>query len=96
MGPVVLEAAAEAVLGCLLELLGLRRMEPDRPGRVVIGGVEVALGPLPLTGLVLSAILSRAPPRSAEGDGECVNFSSLEADSMLVCRSSKLTEGRKS
>lgn len=30
------------------------------------------------------------------GEGNCVSVNSVDADSMLVCRSSKLTEGRKS
>lgn len=30
------------------------------------------------------------------GEGNCVSLKSLEADSRLLCRSSKLTEGRKS
>ena len=97
-GPAVCDAV-EAVLGCLLEVLGLRRIEPDLPGRVDVGGLEE---PLLLVGLGLSVILSLGIPedprmaRSGVGDGECVNFSSLEADSMLVWRSSKLTDGRKS
>jgi len=33
---------------------------------------------------------------SPVGEGNCVNLNSVEADSMLVWRSSKLTEGRKS
>jgi hypothetical protein len=100
-------------LGCLLEVLGLRRIEPERPGRLTIGGLEPPEKPAACAGLDRSVILSsfvagaRAPApaptptptavRSSVGDGDSVvNFSSLEADSILVWRSSKLTEGRKS
>jgi hypothetical protein len=30
------------------------------------------------------------------GDGNCVSLKSVEADSKLLCKSSKLTEGKKS
>jgi hypothetical protein len=38
---------------------------------------------------------SRMPP-SPVGDGNWVSLKSVEADSILLCRSSKLTEGKKS
>jgi hypothetical protein len=89
--------------GCLLELLGRRKSEPDRPGRVLGWAVvrvvppfedEVAWG---LGDMLLSSLLfvSRMPP-SPVGDGNWVSLKSVEADSILLCRSSKLTEGKKS
>lgn len=93
----------EVKLGCLLpELLGLRRMDPVR---------ERATGGC-CTGawlLVAFRVMSRRstmlcdasvlPPRIVPwpvGDGNWVSLKSVEADSRLLCRSSKLTEGRNS
>lgn len=103
------EDAMDDVLGCLLEVLGLRRMEPERVVRVVAvaaDGTEVfeALEALVavcpegvFSDLFLVAMLcgSRMLP-SPFGEGNCVSLKSVEADSMLACRSSKLTEGKKS
>lgn len=85
--------------GCLFELLGLRRSEPDRPGRGPDwfdgrAGDGAAWG--------LEDILVSSKPRASRmlpspvGEGNWVSLNSVEADSMLLWRSSKLTEGRKS
>ncbi len=103
------DEAMDEVLGCLLEVLGLRRMEPERVVRVVavaVDGTEaleavdtlVAEWPeRPFSDLFLVAMLwgSRMLP-SPFGEGNCVSLKSVEADSMLAWRSSKLTEGKKS
>lgn len=49
MGAVV-DVLADETLGCLLDVLGLRRIEPERPGRVVVVGA--ATRGLPPTGCV--------------------------------------------
>jgi hypothetical protein len=38
VGPALVTEPVEAVLECLLDVLGLRRMEPERPGRLAAGG----------------------------------------------------------
>lgn len=85
------------VLGCLLDVLDLRTMEPDRPFRFVAGGMAL----LRIAGGFSGPFLadedceSRMLP-SPLGEGNWVSLKSDDADSILACRSSKLTEGRKS
>jgi hypothetical protein len=92
--------AAEALLGCLLDELGLRMIEPDRPGRV--GGAIFRAPVAACAGLGCSTMVTVEMLRSPRmvpwpvGDGNCVSLNSVEADSRLLWRSSKLTEGRKS
>lgn len=92
----------EDTLVCLLEVLGRRRMDPERPGRLEGGGMLPRVDPAfcAMAGLSgnffsISPLASRMLP-SPPGDGNCVSLNSVEADSILVCRSSKLTDGRKS
>ena len=97
-----LMGAAEVRLGCLLELLGRRRMEPVRE-RVTGSGCTgtwllVAFRVISERSTMLcaaSALLPRMVPWPV-GDGNWVSLKSVEADSKLLCRSSKLTEGRNS
>lgn len=97
----------EDVLGWRLDVLGLRIMEPERPGRVVAVGMEprwlAAAGcagggilSASVAGLKAGLPLGSRMLPSPVGEGNWVNLKSVEADSMLACRSSKLTEGRKS
>ena len=94
--------AVEAVLTCLLDVLGLRRIEPVRE-RVTAGccteaWLLVAFRVISERSTMLCA--ARAlPPRIVPwpvGEGNWVSLKSVEADSRLLCRSSKLTEGRNS
>lgn len=98
------EDTIEDTLVCLLEVLGRRNIDPERPGRFGGGGgcMLARAGPvfcamIGLAGSFLSInpFASRILP-SPVGEGNCVSLKSVEADSILVCRSSKLTEGRKS
>jgi len=100
----------------LLEVLGLRNIDPDLPGRVaVVVAVVVAMEaaedcgmttrvvfPLRVTldfsGMLTESSIwlgSRMLPCPV-GDGNWANLKSVEADSRLLWRSSKLTEGKKS
>lgn len=101
------DEAIDEVLGWRLEVLGLASIEPERPIRVADGaeGMEprvpaavVCVEPV-LSGdvlvLCLAGLMSRMLP-SPVGEGNCVNLKSVDADSILACKSSKLTEGRKS
>jgi hypothetical protein len=97
------------VLGCLLDILVLLKMEPERVVRVVpvvADGMEaleafeglVAIYPeggFSCLFLVAMVCGSRMLP-SPFGDGNWASLKSEEADSMLAWRSSKLTEGKKS
>jgi hypothetical protein len=91
-------------LGCLLlELLGRRRMEPVRErvtGRGCTGTwLLVAFRVMSVRSTMLCAARPLPPPRMVPwpvGDGNWVSLKSVEADSKLLCRSSKLTEGRNS
>ena len=89
---------------CLPVTLGLRRIDPvlDRVGG---GGGWMATRVLPPLWVTLdccSTILLSTIPFASNilpwpvGDGNCVNLNSVDADSKLLWRSSKLTEGRKS
>ena len=97
-----MKGAADVRLGCLLELLGRRRMEPVRE-RVTGSGCTgtwllVAFRVISDRSTMLcaaSALLPRMVPWPV-GDGNWVSLKSVEADSKLLCRSSKLTEGRNS
>jgi hypothetical protein len=86
-----------AGLVCRVEMLCRRGTEPARPARVPTAPLGVA-PPLPsLAGMSAPSIslwcatILPCPP----GAGNSVSFKSSE-DSRLLCRSSKLTEGRKS
>lgn len=95
------EDTVEDVLACLLEVLGRRKIDPERPIRFG-GGIFPRLGPLlfAIAGLSGSFFSIRSLDSSMlpspVGEGNCVSLNSVEADSILVCKSSKLTEGRKS
>lgn len=97
------EEATDERLGCLLDVLGRRRREPDRDGRLAVGMAgRVVLpfwepAPWAFSGILLSfkPWLSRMLP-SPVGQGNCVSLNSVDADSRLLWRSSKLTEGKKS
>lgn len=98
-----LKGTADVRLGCLLEVLGRRRMEPVRE-RVTGSGCCTATWLLVAFRVIsdrstmlcaASALLPRMVPWPV-GDGNWVSLKSVEADSKLLCRSSKLTEGRKS
>lgn len=100
--------AVEEMLVCLFDTLGLLNIGPtrdraacacesccwpcwigaraDAPARYVLGRSTILLFPKPCASKMLP---------SPVGDGNCVNSRSLEADSMLVWKSSKLTSGRK-
>lgn len=93
----------EELLGCRLDVLGLRKIEPDLPGRFATGGMPERAPPPPFcVAPGRSAAFLSTMPRASRmlpspvGEGNCVSLNSVEADSMLLCRSSKLTEGRKS
>lgn len=95
--------ADDDILGCRLDVLGLRKMEPDLAGRLEEGGIAtrvvVPFLVMPEGWTILSAVLLFWPPSMLPfpvGEGNWVNLNSVEADSRLLCRSSKLTEGRKS
>lgn len=102
-GPAPLVAAAAV----LLEVLGRRRMDPDLAGRTeacwacgwdCVGLWTLAAAPPLATLLFSGGILSPMPWSSRMkpwpvGDG---NWVSLKSDSKLLCKSSKLTWGRKS
>lgn len=84
-------------------MLGRRSIEPDRPTRLVGAGMPTRLeSVLCMELLVLSAIFSLVTPSDSRilpwpvGEGNWVNLKSVDADSKLLCRSSKLTEGKKS
>jgi hypothetical protein len=103
MGPLV-ELTVDEVLTCLPDVLGRRRMDPERPGRFDAGGFEArdmlpgGCVPAVLSGctdLAVAACASDTGP-SLGGAGNCVSLKSVDADSKLVWRSSKLTDGRKS
>ena len=90
---------------CLLDVLGRRRREPDRVVLVEEGGMATRVVP-PLwvtfdcstTGLfggLTMPCASRMLPCPV-GEGNWVSLKSVDADSRLLWRSSKLTEGRKS
>lgn len=94
--------AVEAVLGCRLDVLGLRMMEPERAGRVggamlraAVAGWAGGLGCWAMLAAVAMVRSARMLPWPV-GEGNCVSLKSVEADSRLLWRSSKLTEGRKS
>lgn len=97
----------EDTLACLLDVPGCLSIEPD----LLVRFADDGGGMLPLLprGLVvfwdmlgLMGTLRSIRPSgsrilpSPDGNGNCVSLKSVEADSILVCRSSKLTEGRKS
>lgn len=93
--------AVDEMLGCLLEVPGRPRMEPDLPVRVTGGGMLPRADEPFWAAFEAPAILSVVLPTSRVvpcpvGIGNWVNLKSLEADSRLLWRSSKLTEGRKS
>jgi hypothetical protein len=93
----------DPLLTCLFDVLGLRSMDPDRAGRVADGGIATRVVPPLWVTFGRSAIFSfsaipldsRMLP-SPVGEGNWVSLKSVEADSRLLCRSSKLTDGRKS
>jgi hypothetical protein len=94
------DTVAEALL-CLLDVLGRRRMLPvlDR----VTTGCCIATRVVPPLWVTFgrSTIVSTSccSPNILPwpvGEGNCVSLKSVEADSKLLWRSSKLTEGRKS
>ncbi len=93
----------DEMLVCLLELLGLRRIDPDRAGRVG-GGCWTAVRVLAAFCIIPECSTMTLTPRSLSprmlpwpvGEGNWVSLKSVEADSRLLWRSSKLTEGRKS
>jgi hypothetical protein len=98
------ELTVDDVLTCLPDVLGRRRMDPERPGRLDAGGFEARdmlpgwCVPTVLSGcmdLLVAACASDTWP-SLGGAGNCVSLKSVDADSRLVWRSSKLTDGRKS
>src|SRR3569833_1946237 len=99
-------AAAEPLDGKLvwrLDVLGLRRMGPVLvPLRAATGGMATrVVPPLCVTLDDWSTIFSTSPCDSRMlplpvGEGNWVSLNSVEADSRLLWRSSKLTEGRKS
>jgi hypothetical protein len=98
----LVETVDETLL-CLVDVLGLLNTEPALPGRVVgFGWIATRVDPPLRVTLDLSTILSFRPFCSPSmlpdpvGEGNWVNLKSDEADSRLLCRSSKLTEGRKS
>jgi len=102
--PGLLDTVDEA-LGCLLDVLGRRRIEPVLPGRDGGGGwtalrVLTAACVTPECSTMLPIAMFRSPPPRMlpcpVGDGNCVSLKSVDADSRLLWRSSKLTEGRKS
>jgi hypothetical protein len=103
-GTPVLVGSVDDMLVCLLEVLGLRRMEPVRErvtagcctGAWVLVAFRVTSGRSRSTMLCAArALLPRIVPWPV-GDGNWVSLKSVEADSRLLCRSSKLTEGRNS
>jgi hypothetical protein len=84
---------------CLLDVLGLRKIDPARDGRV--GGcvlVRAPEAPMPECSTILSIVTPRSPKMLPwpVGDGNWVSLKSVDADSKLLWRSSKLTDGRKS
>lgn len=91
------------VLACLLDvMLGLRKMDPVLDGRVA-GGCWIVTRVVPPLRVTLgrSTMVSERPssPRMLPwpvGDGNWVSLKSVDADSKLLWRSSKLTDGRKS
>jgi hypothetical protein len=93
-----LTGAVDARLGCLLDVLGRRSSEPARE-RAMAGctgaWLLVAFRVMSERSTALCAALPRIVPWPV-GDGNCVSLKSVEAVSRLLCRSSKLTEGRKS
>lgn len=103
LGPVM-----EETLVWRLEVLGRWRREPDLPGRFAgPGPPPLPIRPPPLVCAVVvgafPAMLSAGRPWGSPrilpwpvGEGKAVNLNSVEADSMLLWRSSKFTEGRKS
>lgn len=95
--------AVDALLCCLLDVLGLRMMDPERAGRV--GGAMLraavavwagGLGCSTMLAVVVVMVRSARMLPWPVGEGNCVSLKSVEADSRLLWRSSKLTEGRKS
>lgn len=103
------EEPMDDVLGCLLDILVLLKIEPERVVRVApvfVDGMEVLVafddlvaacpeGAFSCLFLVAMVWGSRMLP-SPFGDGNCASLKSEEADSMLAWRSSRLTEGKKS
>lgn len=90
-------------VGGLLEVLGLRRSDPDLDGRVVVdcGMTTRVVPPFWVTFgrswpfAVFIVLGSRIFPCPV-GDGNCASLKSVEPVSRLLWRSSKLTDGRKS
>lgn len=90
-------------MGGLLEMLGLRRSDPDLDGRVVVdcGMTTRVVPPFWVTFgrswpvVVFMLLESRIFPCPV-GDGNCASLKSVEPVSRLLWRSSKLTDGRKS
>lgn len=88
------------ILGCLLDVLGRRKIDPLLDGRVGGGGWTETWGLPPWCVIsprstILLGPCSTNPPWSL-GGGNWVSLKSVEAVSKLLWRSSKLTEGRKS
>lgn len=89
----------DEMLVCRVDVLGRLSMEPDRPGRETGGAFPAARGVLALGravgGFSVMVPDSRMLPWPV-GDGNWVSLKSVDADSRLLWRSSKLTEGKKS
>jgi hypothetical protein len=102
----MLGAVMEEMLVWRLDVLGRWRMEPDLPGRFGAAAGAPPTRPPPLVcadvGGLPVMLLSAASPWGSRmlpwpvGEGKAVSLNSVEADSMLLWRSSKFTEGRKS
>lgn len=101
------EALDWVLVPCLLPVLGRRKRDPERVVLVVGGIATRVVLPLCVT-LDCSTIVlpfdkfEPAMPCASSmlpcpvGEGNWVSLKSVEADSRLLWRSSKLTEGRKS
>lgn len=96
--------AADAMVAGLLDVLGLRKIEPvrERVTAGCCGGAWLLAG---LRAIVISGrstilfVGKLRPPRMLPwpvGEGNWVSLKSAEADSKLLWRSSKLTDGRNS
>lgn len=100
--------AVELEFTFLPEMLGRRRIEPVRErvtagctGAWLLGALRAVFGRS--TAILFCTAGRLFPPLPAPrmvpwpvGDGNWVSLKSVEADSRLLCRSSKLTEGRNS